>query len=144
MLFFNTSKFVSSFPQKSLRLNLTSQCIFMAVKSETGFDLDEIPRTGKAPPLTVKQNKLLSLVNYMDKSENFPGYVDDLLNMIMHGVFPKRRLERLRIGEMGNLIRFYVAICKIKGIIFFFKLLKTLKQGAMISTIFFPENFEPW
>ena len=87
----------------------------MAVRDERKWE-DVHPLGPEAPQLTVKQGKLLVLLCNLEKRELFCQIVDDFLKFSRFNLFGVERLHQYRLYQLANLSRFYVTLCRFKGI----------------------------
>ena len=65
--------------------------------------------------MTSKQAKLLALLCLLDKTENFYGILDDFLEFVNWNIFARSRIYHFKRFQLGNISRFYVVICRVKG-----------------------------
>ena len=65
--------------------------------------------------MTSKQSKLLTLLCLLDKTENFTGILDDFLEFVNWNIFARSRIHHFKRFQLGNISRFYVVICRVKG-----------------------------
>ena len=65
--------------------------------------------------MTSKQAKLLALLSLLDKTENFYGILDDFLEFVNWNIFARSRIYHFKRFQLGNISRFYVVICRVKG-----------------------------
>jgi len=86
----------------------------MAVRDEREWE-DVRPFEPGAPPLTVKQGKLLVLLCNLEKREIFCQIVQDFLKFSRFNLFGVERLFQFKLYQLANLSRFYVTLCRFKG-----------------------------